>query len=161
MLIALSLAQQGSGGTSGAILGVLVLLPFLAFVWYQVFKFLQKEANETLRIESLPPSIQHVVLKMDDDAQLAFFNEYESKKKTKSTGWLMFFVGWHYLYVGKVGLQFAYWLTFGGFLFWALADLFRMPSIIRAANEQIARDAIKTLGVAATFQQQTAPGVGA
>lgn len=90
---------------------------------------------------------------MNASTQVAFFNEYERKKKRISMGYLLWILfGFHYLYYGKVGLQFAYWLTFAGFGVWALVDLFRMPSIARSANEQMARQALQTLQIGTAFR---------
>ena len=156
-------AQEGSGGVGGAgsIITLLVLVA-LGVAGYRAYQASKEETSESRTINSLPPSIQHVVAQMDSASQNAFFNEYESKKKKKSIGWIAWFLlGWHYLYVGKVGMQFAFWFTFGGFGIWWIADLFRMPSIIGSANEQIARNAIQTLGTAAAFGAGAVPqGLG-
>lgn len=145
------LAQESSGGAFGTLFGLLVLAA-LVFAGIRVFQSSKEETSESRTVKSLPPSIQHVVAQMDSGSLNAFFNEYEKKKKKKSIGWIAWFlIGWHYLYVGKVGVQFAFWFTFGGFWIWWIVDFFRMPSIIRSANEQIARDAIQTLGTAAAF----------
>jgi len=150
-----------SGGDGGGGLGLiiaLVVVGAIGFAAYRVFQSSKEETSESRTIKSLPPSIQHVVSQMDQESQNAFFNEYERKKKKKSIGWLAWlFLAWHYLYVGKVGMQFAFWFTGGGFMIWWLADLFRMPSIIRSANEQIARNAIQTLGTASAFGGSARP----
>lgn len=150
------LAQQSSGGGFGRVFFLL----FLAGVGYAVYQAVQaskQETTESRTLKSLPPSIQHVVAKMDSSSQNTFFNEYESKKKKKSVAWIAWFLlGWHYLYLGKVGIQFAYWFTLGGFGVWAFVDLFRVPSIVRSANEQIARNTIQTLGTMSAFGQAAA-----
>jgi len=60
----------------------------------------------------------------------------------KSTGtayvcW--FFLGCHYAYLGKWGIQFLYWFTLGGVGIWMLIDLFRMSSIVDGHNSIIAQ----------------------
>ena len=145
------LLAQESGGGLGGIIVVLILIA-VGYAGYRIYQASKQETSESRTVEALPPSIQHVVANMDAESQNAFFNEYEGKKKKKSVGWIAWLlIGWHYLYAGKVGLQFAFWFTLGGFGIWWLVDLFRMPSIIRSANEQIARNAIQTLGTAAAF----------
>ena len=152
-----TLAQEG-GGSPGPILVVLILIAAAVLVVYRVRQSSKEETSESRTIQSLPPSIQHVVSQMDGESQNAFFNEYERKKKKKSVGWIAwFFLGWHYLYVGKVGVQFAFWFTGGWLVIGYFVDFFRMPSIIRSANEQIARDAIQTLGTMASFGRAAAP----
>ena len=53
---------------------------------------------------------------------------------------LLCLLGWHYLYLGKIGLQFLFWITLGGFLVWGLVDLFRLPGMVEKQNEGIAWD---------------------
>jgi TM2 domain-containing membrane protein YozV len=130
----------------------LIVIGMAVYAAYRAYQSAQEETSESRTIKSLPPSIQHVVARLDPEAQNAFFNEYEKKKKKKSVAWVVWlFLGWHYLYTGKVGLQFAFWFTLGGFGVWWFVDFFRIPSIVRSANEQIARSAIQTLAIAASF----------
>jgi len=63
------------------------------------------------------------------------------------------------LYTRQVGLQFAFWFTLGGFGIWWLVDLFRMPSIVRGCNEQIAREALQTLALGNAFRSDPPPPV--
>ncbi|MEC5395650.1 TM2 domain-containing protein [Bergeyella sp. RCAD1439] len=63
-----------------------------------------------------------------------------SKMKSTGTAYLCwFFLGCHYAYLGRWGLQILYWITFGGMGIWALIDLFLMPSKVNAHNLAIAR----------------------
>jgi hypothetical protein len=138
---------------------VVLVVAVLGFVGYQVYRASQEESKEARTIRSLPPSVQHVVAQMDAGTQAAFFNEYERKRKRKAVGYLLWLVDFHYLYVRRVGLQFAFWFTFGGFLIWWIADLFRMPAIIRGANEQMARECLQTLHIGAAFASMPAASV--
>ena len=127
-------------------------LALIAYAIFQAYKSSQKESKELGTVASLPPSVQQAVIAMSDSYRASFFAEYDQKRKKTSIGYVLWFIfGFHYLYYGKVGLQFAYWFTFGGFLVWTLIDLFRMPSIARQANEQIARLALQTLQIGASF----------
>jgi TM2 domain-containing membrane protein YozV len=133
-----------------------LIFVFLVGIGIAVFKALQasKEDADFRQIGKLPASVQNAVARMDTVAQAAFFNELDKKRKKVAISyfaWILF--GFHYLYNGKVGLQFAYWFTLGGFGFWSFADLFRMPSIVRSSNEMIARNALQTLSVGMAFQQ--------
>lgn len=57
----------------------------------------------------------------------------QSQIKSSGTAYLLwFFFGFHYAYLGKWGLQLLYWFTFGGFLIWAIIDLFTLSG--RVAN---------------------------
>lgn len=61
-----------------------------------------------------------------------------SKMKSTGTAYLCwFFLGCHYAYLGKWGLQILYWFTVGGLGIWALVDLFHIPSKINAHNLKI------------------------
>lgn len=59
--------------------------------------------------------------------------------KSTGTAYLCwFFLGCHYAYLGKWGLQILYWITFGGIGIWAIIDLFLIPSKVNAHNLIIA-----------------------
>jgi len=67
-------------------------------------------------------------------------NKHYLQSKVKSTGtayllWL--FLGAHYAYLGKWGIQFLYWFTLGGLGIWALIDLFTMSSKVERHNALI------------------------
>lgn len=55
--------------------------------------------------------------------------------KSSGTAYLcFFFLGCHYAYLGKWGLQFLYWFTLGGIGIWALVDLFHIPTKVNNHN---------------------------
>jgi TM2 domain-containing membrane protein YozV len=58
-------------------------------------------------------------------------------KSTAVTYLLWFFFGLHYIYLGKIGTQFLYWITLGGLGVWAFADLFRIPGMVERKNNEI------------------------
>jgi hypothetical protein len=69
-------------------------------------------------------------------------NKYLLQSKMKSTGtayFCWFFLGCHYGYLGKWGVQILYWLTLGGVGVWMLIDFFRMGSIVNKHNTIIAQ----------------------
>src|SRR3954452_13061130 len=107
---------------------LIVLLIFAAIAVFRAYAASQQESREARTLGALPPSVQHVVARMDPQAQAAFFNEYEGKRKKTSVGYLLWLFGFHYLYYSRVGLWFAYWFTGAALGVWALVDLFRMPS---------------------------------
>lgn len=62
----------------------------------------------------------------------------QSKMKSTGTAYLCwFFLGVHYAYLGKWGLQFLYWLTIGGLGVWMLIDLFHIPTKVSNHNRII------------------------
>ncbi|WP_428742684.1 TM2 domain-containing protein [Tenacibaculum sp.] len=67
-------------------------------------------------------------------------NKHYLQSKVKSTGTaylLWFFLGAHYAYLGKWGIQLLYWFTLGGLGIWVLIDLFTMSSKVERYNALI------------------------
>lgn len=90
---------------------------------------------------SIPHSLQPVFQALPADTQAMVLRDYEYRKKSGLIAYILwFFFGFHYLYLGRIGIQLIYWLTVGGFGFWALIDLFRIPGMIERKNEDIARE---------------------
>ncbi len=135
---------------------ILVVLVMLAGAIYMAYRSSKNEAREAKTLSKLPPSVQHVVSQMDGTTQAAFFNEYWAKRRKASAGYLLwFFFGCHYLYAKKVGVQFAFWLLWlvGVGELWWIVDFFRIPRIMADGNEQIARQCLQTLQIAASYGQ--------
>ena len=131
---------------------VLLILVVIGFVIYRAYKANQLETSEERTVKALPPTVQHTVSQMDAMSQNAFFNEYQKKRKKLAVAYMLWLIGFHYIYLRKVGLFFAYWITGAGIGIWAIVDLFRMPSIVRSANEQSAREALQTLAIGNQFK---------
>ncbi|MCK0132318.1 TM2 domain-containing protein [Flavobacteriaceae bacterium F08102] len=88
-------------------------------------------------------------------------NKYYLLSKMKSTGtaylcW--FFLGCHYAYLGKWGLQLLYWVTLGGLGFWCLFDLFHIPTKVNNHNLNISSqiESLKTKETEAAFARNMA-----
>ena len=89
---------------------------------------------------ALPPSVKNALAKMPRDEQKAFKSEYGRLQKSTLLAYLAWLLlGWHYLYMGRVGMQFAFWFTVGGLGFWWLLDVVRVPGIVAKHNEELAR----------------------
>ena len=59
----------------------------------------------------------------------------QSQVKSVGTAYLFFFfLGAHYAYLGKWGLQILFWFTIGGLGIWALIDLFTISSKVETHN---------------------------
>jgi hypothetical protein len=43
-------------------------------------------------------------------------------------------LGWHYLYLRRVGFQFAFWFTGGFLIIGYLLDFFRIPGMVKEYN---------------------------
>ena len=64
--------------------------------------------------------------------------QLQGELKSTGTAYVMYwFLGCHYGYIGKWGVQLAYWFTLGGFAFWILIDLFRVGGIVKRYNNKI------------------------
>lgn len=82
--------------------------------------------------------LQSAFERLPANVQVVVWRDYQSYRKSGGLAyvlWLCF--GFHYLYLGQIGLQLLYWLTFGGFGLWALIDLFRIPGMVERKNETI------------------------
>jgi TM2 domain-containing membrane protein YozV len=64
-------------------------------------------------------------------------NHDKLMKSTAVTYLLWLFFGLHYIYLGKIGTQFLYWITAGGLGIWAFIDLFRIPGMVERKNNEI------------------------
>ena len=64
--------------------------------------------------------------------------ELQGEIKSKGTAFLMYwFLGAHYAYLGKWGIQLAYWFTLGGLGLWLVVDLFRIGGLVKRYNNLI------------------------
>ena len=89
----------------------------------------------------VPSSVKAALGKLNPAQQKAYKRDY--RRRCKSTlvayiAWLM--LGWHYLYMGKVGMQFAFWCTGGFLVVGYLIDFFRVPGMVSLRNEDLARE---------------------
>ena len=89
----------------------------------------------------LPAAVKAAQTKLDPKMQKLFAREYSKRKKSLLFAYLAWFLlGWHYLYLKRVGLQFAFWVTLGGLFVWWLLDFFRLPGLVGRLNEDTARE---------------------
>ena len=64
--------------------------------------------------------------------------ELQGEIKSKGTAFVMYwFLGAHYAYLGKWGVQLAYWFTLGGLGIWLMVDLFRIGGLVKSYNNLI------------------------
>lgn len=78
------------------------------------------------------------------DQQKAYaFSTYNSRKKSTSTAYILWFLfGVYYFYLGKPLKNILFWVTclFLVGIIWWIVDAFRMSSIVDDVNAQIAHD---------------------
>jgi len=64
--------------------------------------------------------------------------QLQSEIKSSGTAWIMYlFLGCHYAYLGKWGVQLAYWFTLGGLGLWMFIDMFRLSGLVKKHNNNI------------------------
>jgi hypothetical protein len=64
--------------------------------------------------------------------------QLQGELKSSGSAYLMYwFLGAHYAYLGKWGVQLAYWFTLGGCGIWILIDLFRVGGLVKRYNSKI------------------------
>ncbi len=96
--------------------------------------------------EKLPAMVRNELGKVSPQKQEEFIEEYRRKTKSCGVAYILWFLlGWHYIYLRKWGLQFLFWVTLGGFVFWWLVDLFRVPGLIDDYNKDVATDVMRNL----------------
>ena len=96
--------------------------------------------------DSLPSMVKVELIKMPPEKQALFVEEYRRKKKSTGVAYVLWFIiGLHYMYLGKVGWQFFYWVTIAGLLLWGFIDLFRIPGMVSNYNKDIAMDVFRDL----------------
>jgi hypothetical protein len=98
--------------------------------------------------DNLPAMVRNELTKLPAQRQEEFVEEYKRKAKSTGTAYLLCLLfGGHYMYLRKWGIQFVFWLTLGGIVIWWLVDLFRIPSMIRDYNKDVAVDVLRNLKV--------------
>lgn len=92
--------------------------------------------------------VQKAPSNLSPDDCLIFEQSFQRKAKSTGVAYLLwFFFGLHHIHLGQWGMQLLYWLTFGGMLFWALIDLFRIPGLVDGVNRNIALQTLHDLKV--------------
>lgn len=89
----------------------------------------------------IPRSLMPMLETLPSEAQRSLLSDYRKRRKSlffAYFAWL--FLGWHYLYLRRVGLHFAFWLSLGGLLVWWFIDLFRVGAMVNRLNEDCARE---------------------
>lgn len=61
-------------------------------------------------------------------------------KSTFTAFVLFFFLGAHYAYMGKWGIQFLFWFTLGGLGIWTIVDIFMMSGMVQDHNNLINKE---------------------
>lgn len=95
---------------------------------------------------NLPAMVRNELVKLPAQKQEEFVEEYRRKAKSVGIAYILWlFLGLHYVYLRKWGIQILFWLTSGGLFIWWLIDAFRIPGIIRDYNKDVAVDILRNL----------------
>ena len=89
----------------------------------------------------VPSSVKDALGRLNPAQQKAYKRDYGRRRKSTLVAyiaWLVF--GWHYLYMGRVGMQFAFWCTGGFLVVGYLLDFFRVPGMVSRHNEDLSRE---------------------
>ena len=90
--------------------------------------------------ETLPEQVNESLSELTGEQQEQFVEAFSSASKRVTTAYgLYLLLGFHYGYLGRWKLQAIWWLTLGGLGVWALIDLFRIPKLVNAYNEELAK----------------------
>lgn len=101
-----------------------------------------------MSISKVPSSLHKPFLTLSQDQQETFLAQYKSSKKSTLICYLWFvMLGAHYAYLNRTALLLAYWITLGGCFFWLLADIFRIPFLVRNHNKKIALEIMQKVKI--------------
>jgi TM2 domain-containing membrane protein YozV len=90
---------------------------------------------------SIPRSVKTALQSLPEDAQRDFKRDYNKRAKSTLIAYIAWFLlGWHYLYLGRIGMQFAFWFTLGFLFVGWIIDFFRIPGMVGRLNEDLARE---------------------
>ncbi|GAB4191797.1 MAG: hypothetical protein OHK0057_11330 [Thermoflexibacter sp.] len=94
--------------------------------------------------KDLPFAVSAQLADLPEQAQRDFLNEYNRRAKNLVLSYILHFIfPAHYLYLDKILTQIIFWITFGGFGFWWFIDIFRMPSLVKDRNKEIADECLR------------------
>ncbi len=97
-------------------------------------------------LDNLPAMVRNELANYSAQKQEEFVEEYKRKSKSTGTAYVLwFFLGWHYVYLRNWGIQLLYWATAAGLFLWAIADLFRLPKLVRDYNKDVAMEVLRNL----------------
>lgn len=97
----------------------------------------------------LPSMLKEALANMSPSKQQHFMEEYNRKKKSVGLAYffLLLCLGMPYGYLGKWGLQIAYWITGAGVFIWGIYLLFALPGVVKDVNRDIASQIVRDLKI--------------
>lgn len=70
---------------------------------------------------------------------------YKEQKRSDGVLLFMWLFSFHYAYVGKWKLFFAFFFTLGGIMIWWVIDFFRLDTILKEYNSNKAEELLKNI----------------
>lgn len=92
----------------------------------------------------LPTIAKTELAKLSVSEQEAFLEEFKRRRKSTGATYGLWLINSHFAYLGRWGLQFAYWFTFGGLLVWAVIEAFKIPGRVKDHNKDVAIDVLRS-----------------
>jgi len=115
-----------------------ILLAFIVLLLRLIIRLIIRVDRNASRC---PLAVEAALAKLNPAMQSCLNCDFTNRIKLLVVAYITWlFLSWHYLYLGKIGLQFAFWFTAGGLFIWWVIDLFRMPGVVARHNEDLARE---------------------
>jgi len=98
-------------------------------------------------IFDLPESMRLNISKLPENKREEFLLDYKKKKKSLKTAYFLLsvFIGPYLGYLNKWWLQLLHWITFGGYVFWWLINIFYLPRLVLNYNNKLAHKLINEI----------------
>lgn len=98
-------------------------------------------------MRELPYFVQRRLEDFQPYEREAFLHRYRKSRKSVSIAYfLLLFTGWHYAYLNNWRNQIICLVTLWGLFVWWFIDWFRIPSMIRSHNEEVASNLLNEFG---------------
>ena len=102
-------------------------------------------------LDSLPSTVKFNLVKMSQESQLSFVEEYKRKRKTMP----MAYLAWCVFYIHNIYLEKGFGIWFLQILSlcmivgiaWVIIDLFRIPKMVRELNADIAKSIFRDIKI--------------
>jgi len=123
------------------VLGVPVVESYMASRLFYYSNLIGAVGIKIITMGNIPNTLLPYMDKLSDEAKITLQQQYKRKQKSKGSAYaLWLFLGAHYAYMGKWGMQILFWFTWGGAGLWWIIDVFRISGLIDSMNEDIAMD---------------------
>ena len=97
--------------------------------------------------KKIPGTVKLAFLKAPADQQQVFVSEFRKKSWNPFVYFILALLGLHFLFMGRIGLTIIYWLTFCGFGFWYLFELFNIFKRVKHHNEDVAASIMRDIKI--------------